>query len=127
MYIQDTWRAAAGLTVNYGLAWNLDRDLNYDLSKPALLAPILGADGLGRMQKQWRNFSPVVGFAWAPTRSRKTVFRGGAGKFYDSLISSPLDPERAVLGLPGLGLQTFSGSSISNPLAGIPGVPLDGR
>jgi hypothetical protein len=29
-----------------------------------------------------------------------------------------------VLGPPGLGLQTFAGSSILNPLAGVPGVPL---
>lgn len=124
LYFQDTWRLPEGLAVNYGLAWNMDRDLNYDLRKPALLAPILGTDGLGPTRKQWKNFSPVVGLAWAPAADRKTVLRAGVGIFYDSLISVSLDPERAVLGPPGLGLQTFSGSSILNPLAGIPGVPL---
>ncbi len=124
LYFQDTWRLSEGLTVNYGLAWNIDRNLNYDLPKPALLAPILGSGGLGPTRKQWKNFSPVLGLAWAPSSDRKTVFRAGAGVFYDSLISPNLDPERAVLGPPGLGLQTFSGSAVLNPLADIPGVPL---
>jgi hypothetical protein len=124
LYFQDTWRLSEGLTLNYGLAWNIDRNLNYDLPKPALLAPILGSGGLGPTRKQWKNFSPLLGLAWAPSSDRKTVFRAGAGVFYDSLISPNLDPERAVLGSPGLGLQTFSGSAVLNPLAGIPGVPL---
>jgi hypothetical protein len=123
-YFQDTWRLSERVTANFGLAWNVDRNLNYDLRKPPLLAPILGTDGLGPTRKQWRNFSPVLGFAWAPSANRKTVIRAGAGLFYDSLISPNLDPERAILGPPGLGLQTFSGSSILNPVAGIPGVPV---
>jgi hypothetical protein len=123
-YFQDTWRVSERVTANFGLAWNVDRNLNYDLRKPPLLAPILGANGLGPTRKQWRNFSPVVGLAWAPSGNRKTVIRAGAGLFYDSLISPNLDPERATLGPPGLGLQTTPGSSILNPMAGIPGVPV---
>jgi hypothetical protein len=34
-----------------------------------------------------------------------------------------MDAERAALGPPGIGRQTFAGSSILNPLATIPGVP----
>jgi Carboxypeptidase regulatory-like domain len=124
LYFQDTWRVSERVTANFGLAWNVDRNLNYDLPKPALLAPILGAGGLGPTQKQWRNFSPVVGFVWAPSADRKTILRAGTGMFYDSLISPNLDPERAILGPPGVGLQTFSGSSILNPIAGVAGVPV---
>jgi hypothetical protein len=124
LYFQDTWRVSERVTASLGLAWNVDRNLNYDLPKPALLAPILGAGGLGPTRKQWRNFSPVLGFVWAPSADRKTVLRVGAGMFYDSLISPNLDPERAILGPPGVGLQTVPGTSILNPLAGIPGVPV---
>jgi hypothetical protein len=123
-YFQDTWRVSDRLTANFGVAWNVDRNLNYDLRKPSLLAPILGAHGLGPTRKQWRNFSPVLGFTWAPSANRKTAIRAGAGLFYDSMISPNLDPERAILGPAGLGLQTFSGSSIRNPVGGIPGVPV---
>lgn len=124
LFFQDAWRLAQRLTLNYGLAWNVDRNQNYDLSKPALLAPILGAGGLGSTRKQWRNFSPSLGLAWSPTRDAKTVIRAGAGIYYDFLIQPTLDPERALLGPPGLGRQNIPGSSVLNPLSDVPGVPL---
>lgn len=124
LYFQDTWRLRQRLTLNYGLGWSIDRNRNYDLRKPALLAPILGADGLGPTRKQWKNFSPLLGLVWAPSSDGKTVVRAGAGIFYDFLQGAGLDPERAVLGPPGLGRQTFAGTSILNTLPGIPGVPL---
>jgi hypothetical protein len=123
MYFQDTWRLHRGLTLNYGLGWNVDRNLNYDLRKPGFLAPILGANGLGASRKNWKDFTPVLGLAWAPSPDGKTVLRAGAALFYDFLTSPSLDPERALLGPPGLGRQTFSGNSLVNCLVGIPGVP----
>jgi hypothetical protein len=122
LFVQDTWRVRPGLTANYGLGWSIDRDLNYDLRKPALLAPLLGNGGLGPPRKSWRNFSPVVGLAWAPASLVKTVMRAGAGLYYEPLTSPGLDAERATLGPPGLGRQLFSGTSLRNILPGIPGV-----
>jgi hypothetical protein len=124
LYFQDTWRLRQRLTLNYGLGWSVDRDLNYDLRKPPLLAPLLGAGGLGPTRKQWKDFSPMLGLAWAPSPDGKTVIRAGAGVFYNPLTSVPLDAERTVLGAPGLGRQTFPGTSILNTLPGIPGVPV---
>jgi hypothetical protein len=111
--------------VNYGLAWSFDRNLNYDLSKPRLLAPILGENGLGRTKKDWKNFSPALGVTWTPSSDRKTTVHYGAGLFYDFLFQAGLDSERVALGPPGLGRQTFQGASILNPVPGISGVPLD--
>jgi len=124
LFVQDSWRVHTGFTVNYGLGWSIDRDLNYDLRKPALLAPLLGNDSLGPPRRSWKNFSPVLGLAWAPASLGKTVIRAGAGLYYEPLSSAGLDAERAALGPPGLGLQTFSGSSLQNTLPEIPGVPV---
>jgi hypothetical protein len=54
-----------------------------------------------------------------------TVVRAGAGRFYRPQgLTSSMDAERVALGPPGLGRQTFGGSSIPNPLPGIAGVPV---
>jgi hypothetical protein len=66
----------------------------------------------------------MIGLAWAPTALAKTVIRAGAGLYYDYLTSDGLDGERATLGPPGLGRQTFAGISLRNTLPGIPGVPV---
>jgi hypothetical protein len=110
--------------MNYGLGWDVDRDLNYDLRKPALFAPLLGSGGLGPPRRSWKNFSPVLGMAWSPARLPKTVIRAGVGLYYEPLTSPGLEAERATLGPPGLGRQLFVGSSLQNVLPGIPGVPV---
>ena len=122
LYFQDTWRISDRLTIDYGLAWNVDRFKNYDLKKPPLLAAILGADDLGPTRKQWKNFSPALGLAWAPAHDRKTVIRAGAGIYYDFFFGANIDNERALLGPPGLGRQSIAGTGIFNPLPGIPGL-----
>src|SRR5262249_3830698 len=124
LYFQDTWRLNQRSTLNYGLGWSVNGNLNHDLHKPPLLAPLLGAGGLGPTRKQMKNFSPVLGLAWAPFSDRKTVIRAGAGIFYDFLVSAPQDPERATLGPPGLGRTNVPSTSILNTLPGIPGVPV---
>src|SRR5262249_2335023 len=127
LYFQDTWRLHPRFTLNYGLGWGIDCDLNYALSNPALLAPILGSDGLGPTRKQWKNFSPLLGLAWSPSSNGKTVIRAGAGIFYDYLFPFGLDDERALLGPPGLGQPTVTGSSIACPVSPVcpPGTRLD--
>jgi hypothetical protein len=125
LFFQDAWRIKPRLTINYGLGWSVDRNLNYDLKKPALLAPILGADGLGATRRRWNNFSPVLGFSWSPRRDAKTVIRGGAGYYYDFLFfNAVLDAERATLGPPGSGRQNISGDRLANCLPNVPNVPV---
>ena len=63
-----------GVTLKYGMGWAFDGVLNHDLSKPDLLAPMLGGDGLGPTRHNWTNFSPVLGMAWTPSTDGKTVF-----------------------------------------------------
>ncbi len=123
LFFQDTWQFNSRLTVNYGLGWSVDHALSNDLTKPALLAPLLGADGLGPTRTQWKNFSPVLGLAWTPSGNGKTVIRAGAGIFYDFVFNASLETERTLLGPPGLGRQVILGGRISASICGVPGVP----
>jgi hypothetical protein len=124
LFYQDTWHVHPRFVVDYGLGWTYDAPLNYDLSKPAYLAPVLGMSGLRPTRKNWKNFSPSLGFAWNLGGNGKTVIRGGAGIYYDSQIPFAVaDEERVSLGPRGVGRGSYFSGGIGNPLATVPGVP----
>jgi hypothetical protein len=120
----DVWRVGPRLTVNAGLAWLYEPNaLNHDLTKPALLVPLLGEKGLQAPRPQRANFSPTLGFAWTVTGEAKTVIRGGAGRYFDpaaSTNSGGLATERSLLSPLGAGRLTISGGNIVHS-----GGPLD--
>ena len=124
VYLQDTWKLTPRLTVNYGLGWNYESNLlNHDLSKPDYLAPVLGANNLAAPQRYFKDFSPVVGFAYSPFKNSNTVIRGGVGIYYDSMELWKRLSERAYIGPIGNGRYPLPGSLVPNPIDGIPGVP----
>ncbi len=61
MYAQDSWKAARGLTIDYGLRFDYDAES----------APV----------PHNSYFSPRLGVAWDVTRDGKTVIRAGSGIF----------------------------------------------
>ncbi len=60
-YVQDSWKAAPGLTIDYGLRYDYD-------AEPA---PV----------PHNYYFSPRLGIAWNPNGDQKTVVRAGSGIF----------------------------------------------
>jgi len=118
LYAQDTWKIKPNFTLNFGLGWEHETNvLNYDLPKPAFLAPIYGSD-LSPTRSYYKNFEPAVGFAWSPGKDSKTVIRGGAGIFYDTQLAWWRLGERAVLG--GSGRQFIGNAAVINPITGQP-------
>jgi len=62
-FVQDSWRVAPSLTMNYGLRYEVD-----DRKDP--------------LPRDTNNFAPRVCFAWNPKGDRRTVIRGGYGVFF---------------------------------------------
>jgi hypothetical protein len=117
-YVQDGWKIKPTFTLNYGVGWEHETNvLNYDLTRPAYLAPIYGND-LSPTKKEYKNFAPAAGFAWNVGKDRPTVIRGGAGIFYDTQLGWWRLGERAVIG--GSGRQFIGNAAVTNPLTGQP-------
>jgi carboxypeptidase family protein len=125
-YWQDTWKIKPSFTLTYGLGWNYESNaLNHDITKPAWLTPFYGSNNLGPEQHDYKHFSPALGFAWSPWKDNKTVFRGGAGVYYDTIDIELRLIERAYISPIGSGYLSLPGSIIPNPIPGIPGVPVN--
>ena len=124
LYAADVWRLHDRVTATYGLGWGFDGVLNHDLHKPALLSPILGADGLGPTKHNWRNFAPAAGIAWTASADGKTVVHAGAGRFHGPHgLTSSMDNERVALSPPGLGRQSILWNTLFTPPITVPHVP----
>ena len=95
-YVGDSFKAKRNLTVNFGVHYLRDSGLtNSDLAPIPLLngfGPTLG----NAVQQPNLNFSPQLGIAWAPFGGEKTVFRAGAGLYYDSNLFGNSLPDRAL-------------------------------
>ncbi len=100
-FVQDDWKVAPRLTLNFGLRYELsppavqknDTIANFDLDstpgQPRLV--LAGSEGDGRASRalmgvNHHQFAPRFGFAYA-FPDDKTVLRGGYGIFYSNLIT----------------------------------------
>lgn len=137
LYAQDTWQTTPRLTVVYGLRWDLNPPpvgtngfTPYppivDLSNPATAA--LGRAGARLWKTQYTGFAPRLGVSYQlSTRPGwETVFRTGAGIFYDmgtSLTGYILTPNTFPLGANNVffGIPfPVAGASANPPVIGGP-------
>lgn len=96
--------------------WSFEPNaFNHDLTKPALLAPLIGEKGLRAPTARMGTFSPTLGFAWTATSDAKTVLRGGVGRYFDPAHRANVTNranERWLLLPLGTGRLNVSGSNI---------------
>ena len=95
LYAQDSWRILPDLTLNYGVRYDTTfglfiasgRDQSQNPAYVTLQA--LGIPLVSGVPHDYRKaIAPRVGFAFAPGGSDRTVFRGGAGLYYNDLAQN---------------------------------------
>ena len=109
LFIADTWKANPRLTLTPGLRWEYSGVLHSPGSEHVLDSNFYPGDGVGllpaiangKMMRtvdapgelrgnfylpDYKNFAPRLGLAYDLTGNGKTVFRAGAGLFYDRKV-----------------------------------------
>ena len=96
-FIQDEWRPAGNLTVNYGLRYEF---FTVPYEKQGRVAGLLsfndlesGPQGVTAGTDMFKNpskldFAPRVGIAWNPFGDQRTSVKAGGGLFYQPLTTS---------------------------------------
>jgi hypothetical protein len=116
LYAQDTWRAGPGLTLTYGLRWDVDfapsslygpaipAVTGYNLSDISQLG--IAPPGTPPFKTTYGNLAPRVGLAYQFSQHQdwQAVLRGGFGVFYD-LVSS--ETGNLLGGISGNGFPPF--------------------
>jgi outer membrane receptor protein involved in Fe transport len=122
-YFQDDWRVHRQLTLNLGLRYEIDSDVN-DLGHYNQINPILLPFLHGTRHKAANNWGPRVGFTWATPNSLFSV-HGGYGIYYDRVTLEIDSLERGLDGraLPinvSLGSANFLDPVTKNFIPNIP-------
>jgi hypothetical protein len=90
LFAQDSWQVSSRLSLNYGLRWDYEGPLGNSKKDLSVFVPSHGGiqfqgDGLDTVYpKDFRNFSPRVGFAYKLGQRNDFVFRGGFGMYFDT-------------------------------------------
>jgi hypothetical protein len=120
VFLQDTWKPSAELTLNYGLRWEaqLEPDPITPPSQvffhPWIGTTVTNAKGSftfpsdGTIPSDKRMWQPRLGIAWDPNDDRRQVVRLDAGLYYARIPALNLASVRSTNGSLG---QTLFGSS----------------
>lgn len=119
LFAQDSWQITPTLNLNYGVRYDYLQPMHSNYQNLSVFRPELTAsNGLAFQGNQigqvypsdWTNFSPRLGFSYAPAVIHGAVLRGGFGLFFDTPNANPF-------------LDNRPGNSAPNGLEGNPGGP----
>ena len=102
LFLQDRWRVAPTLTVNFGLRWDGQFNPTPDAGNEFLVDHLRGVTFPGGRQvdpttipSSGSQFGPRAGLAWDPAGDARTVVRGFAGVYYARtpllLLAAPIN------------------------------------
>ncbi len=125
-FVQDTWKIAPNLTLNYGLLWYLATPPNpqgsirnavhgFDFGTGLLTYAALGQIDPQGFAMDWNDFAPRAGISWKPRLFKNTVLRAAVGTYYSEF---PWFGSQEDI---GLGSPVGTGHGFTNtPTAAIP-------
>jgi len=112
LFAQDDWRVNRNLTLNLGLRYELDTNLNNN-DWYANRNPLVQHFYRGDRKRDKNNFAPRFGFNWA-TNDGKTSIHGGYGIYYDRITLQILSLERGLDGR-ALAIEVRAGNALTDP------------
>ena len=95
-FVQDDWRVHPRLSLNLGVRYELDTDVN-NISRVDELNPIVADFTRGPRRRDTNNWGPRLGFNWSAADARTSV-RGGYGLYYDRVTLQIQSLERGLDG-----------------------------
>jgi len=111
-FAQDDWRVSRNLTLNLGLRYEIDTNVNNN-SWYENRNPIVQSFYRGDRKRDLNNFAPRVGFNWA-TNDGKTSVHGGYGIYYDRITLEIMSLERGLDGR-ALAIEVRAGNALTDP------------
>ena len=143
LYLQDTWKPSAKLTLNYGLRWEAQIEPD-PITPPSQVyfarwidSTVTNTRGRftfpsdGRIPSDKKMWQPRLGIAWDPNADGRQVFRLNAGIYYARVPGLNLASARSTNGSLGqtrfgsnvFGIPVPAYDSLLPPTTGTPFVP----
>lgn len=110
LFSEDDWKALPKLTLNLGLRWEMDTNLN-NLSWYGQRNPIVQSFYQGTRHRDFDNFGPRVGFNYAVNSDLS--IHGGYGIYYDRITLEIMSLEKGFDGR-ALALDVTAGNAVTD-------------
>ncbi len=113
-FLQDDWRATNSLTLNFGVRYDLQLMKQGPTQNRSAALAAAGID-TSRINKDYNNFAPRIGFAWSPKSISRFVARGGYGLFYGRTPAIALGTAHSNNGLNSISLTLTNPTGLVYP------------